>query len=269
MDRRNFMKLSLGSAAVAMLPLSGLSGLSACTTEVAVTPTEVEVATGPTAIGTRGVRFEVQPERHRLVITQIDGTQSIVGRVGRGVGELNYPIRVATHRGLAYVVECGNHRVQVFDAAGKSVGLLGQDELSYPKGITIVDGQVYVADARNRRVVVFDIDGPNAGVATHTFGADVLQAPYGIALVDGRVMVADAGLRQVVELSRDGALVRVLEGDFVLPYDVAFDGDTLYVADAASARLSLFDDRGRATGTVELAKAATFCSLGAGRLFVG
>ena len=266
MDRRTFMKLSVGSAAVAMLPLSGLSGLSGCTTEVAMTPTEVEVATGPIAIGNRGVRFEVQPDRHRLVITQIDGTQSIVGGVGSAVGQLNYPLRVASHRGLAYVVECGNHRVQVFDAAGNSVGMLGQDELSYPKGIAIADDQIYIADARNRRVVVFDI---GSGVATHTFGADVMQAPYGIAIVEGRIIVADAGLRQVVELSREGAIVQVLEGDFVLPYDVAFDGDTLYVADAATARLSLFDDRGRATGTVELAKAATFCSHGAGRVFVG
>ncbi len=117
--------------------------------------------------------------------------------------------------------------------------------------------------------MVFDIDGPNAGIATHTFGAEVLQAPYGVALVEGRLMVADAGLRQVVELGRDGRIVRALEGDFVLPYDVAFDGDTLYVADAADARLRLFDWRGKATGTVPLTKAATFCSLGAGRVFVG
>jgi DNA-binding beta-propeller fold protein YncE len=266
MDRRTFMKLSVGSAAVAMLPLSGLS---ACTTEGASSSTEVELTAGPIAVGKRGVRFEVQPDRHRLVITQIDGTQSIVGRVGSGVGELNYPMRVATNDGLAYVVECGNHRVQVFDADGNSVGMLGQDELSYPKGIAIAGDQAFVADARNKRVVVFDLTGPNAGVATQTFGANVLQAPYGIAVVDGRVMVADAGLRQVVELSRDGTLVRALEGEFVLPYDVAFDGDTLFVADAAQARLSLFDPRGRATGTLELAKAATFCSLGAGRLFVG
>lgn len=266
MDRRTFMKLSVGSAALAMLPLS------ACTTEVAVTPAEVEVATGPIALGTRGVRFEVQPDQHRLVITDASGNRRMVGRVGSGVGELNYPIRVAAHKGLAYVVDCGNHRVQVFDADGNSVAMLGQDELLYPKGIAIEqDGgtKAFVADSRNRRIVVFDIDGPNAGIATATFGAEVLQAPYGIAVVDGRVMVADAGLRQVVELGRDGRIVRALEGDFVLPYDVAFDGDTLYVADAADARLSLFDWRGKATGSVALAKAATFCSLGSGRVFVG
>lgn len=261
MDRRTFIKLGAGATALAMMPLS------ACTTDtIAAHSLEPEVTVGPVAYGARGVRFEVQPERHRLVITHRSGQQHVISRVGAGIGELNYPMRVATHRGLAYVVECGNHRVQVFDADGRSVGMLGVDELEYPKGITIVGEEIYVADSRNKRIAVFDI---GEDYVARTFGADVLQAPYAVAVVDGRLIVADAGLRQVVELGRDGRIVEVLAGDFVLPYDVAWDGEVLAVADAAHAQVSLFDRHGRPSRVIALAKAPTFCAIDDGRLFVG
>ena len=58
-----------------------------------------------------------------------------MGGVGSSLRQFNYPADVAVLGDLAYVVETGNHRVQIFDAAGRSVGAMGEDILNYPGGI--------------------------------------------------------------------------------------------------------------------------------------
>lgn len=257
MDRRTFIKISAGGVALAMLPLS------ACDDQGETLP-EVEWSPGALAHDARGTRFEVLANAHRLVIT--DATRSVeVGRLGAGAGELNYPCAVAVHRGLAYVVECGNHRVQVFDAAGTPVAMLGVGALFYPKGIAVSGDELLVADSRNARVVGFTPDG----VMTRRYGEGVLSAPLGIVAVRGGMLVADPGLRKVVELDRTGQLVRELGAGLVLPYGVAFDGTRVYVADAASSTLTVLDRKGRPDGIIALEAAPKFLSYEGGTLYAG
>ncbi len=241
MDRRMFLRLGAGGLAAAMLPLA-----SACSTS-SLPP--VDVSAGPVAFAADGTRFEVLPERHRLVIARA-GQEQTVGGVGQADGKLNYPIAVATMGGLAYVVDHGNHRVQVYDPDGATTGTLGADTLFHPSGVVARDGEIVVADARNARLVVFAPDGR----VLRTLGEGQLGAPRGLAHLGDHLLVADAGLREVLELARDGSIVR-RHGGWVLPYDVATDGERLFVADVSSTQLAVLERGGRRIDAVELERA--------------
>lgn len=70
--------------------------------------------------------------------------------------------------GRMYVLEMGNTRVQVFDAAGNYVRTLGgpgqgPGELELPVGITIADDLVIVLDWGNRRLSMWSLDGDHVG----------------------------------------------------------------------------------------------------------
>lgn len=255
MDRRSFLRLSAGSAALAMLPLS------ACTTSA---PPAIERAVGPTAIMDDGTRFVVMPTEHALVITGADGERR-VGGLGTTAGKLNFPIAVAVVGELAYVVDCGNHRVQVFDRIGRSVGVLGEGELLYPKGIVASATELLVADTSNARIVGFALDGD----VVRTLGEGTLSAPRGLARIEDALLVTDGGLRKVMELDDQGRIRRELGAGWIAPRDVATDGERIYVADATTKQLAVFERSGRQNKSLELEVAPRFMTLGAdGTLYV-
>ncbi|MFQ5742072.1 MAG: NHL repeat-containing protein [Acidobacteriota bacterium] len=69
------------------------------------------------------------------------------------------------HTGRLYVLDRGNHRVQIFEADGRFVQSLGgpgegPGQLSSPTGMWVhPDGSVLVADTRNRRLQPFGASG--------------------------------------------------------------------------------------------------------------
>jgi len=96
------------------------------------------------------------------------------GALGGGPGEFSYPYDVAVGpwpgegksedgRQAVYVVEYGNHRVQIFSTAGEwltSFGGFGSEEglLTCPWCLAVTDeGIVYVADTYNHRVQAFRV----------------------------------------------------------------------------------------------------------------
>jgi DNA-binding beta-propeller fold protein YncE len=256
MDRRTFLRLSAGSAALSMLPLG------ACTTTTPLP--QVAAAAGPAAVLVDGTRFEALPDRHAIVATGAQGERRVSG-VGSAHGKLNFPIGVTIAGGLVYVVECGNHRVQIFDQDLRSLGALGEGELLYPGGIATMADEILVADSRNARIVGFLANGD----MTRSFGTEVLRAPRGLAPIDDTVIVADPGLRKVVELDGNGKVRRELGGDWVLPWDVATDGTHVFVADASTSQLAVLDRQGRRVDTIALDAAARAVSFGAdGMLYV-
>lgn len=239
MNRRSFLRFSAAGAAAAMLPLS-----VGCSTTPPLPA--VDIADGPLAFAADGTRFEADPDRHQLVITT-GGRERRIGGLGREVGKLNYPIAVAIADELVYVVDHGNHRVQIFDAAGASVGMLGEGALFHPAGLVATDTEIAVADTRNARIVVFAPDGEILRI----IGSDVLSAPRGLARLGDHLLVADPGLRQVLELAADGSIVR-RHTDWVLPYAVATDGDRLYVADVSAQRITVLERGGARLDTLDL-----------------
>ncbi|MES3001872.1 MAG: hypothetical protein V4787_14370 [Pseudomonadota bacterium] len=120
-----------------------------------------------------GAQFAALPKTHSLQVTTPLGASKRIGGVGRAAGQLNYPSDVAVLGELAYVVETGNHRVQVFDAAGVARGTIGEGVLNYPGGIITTADEILVSDSRNARIVGFDTQGR----VTRTIGVRPPERP--------------------------------------------------------------------------------------------
>ncbi|TLM80282.1 MAG: hypothetical protein FDZ70_01375 [Actinobacteria bacterium] len=167
------------------------------------------------------------------------------------------PLAVAfDEKGRLLVTDVGvttEHRVHVFDQAGKHVVTFGktgqvaydQDDpgsFYFPNGIAGYRDLVYVADGDNRRIQVFDLAGRfQRFVATS-------GVPRGVAMDDtGRLYVADALAHQIdVYTSEGDKVVRFGEqgvgtGQFSFPNDVALDGTgRIYITDRENDQVQVW-----------------------------
>lgn len=244
LHRRTFITLGGGLAVLATLPIAGCGGGDPY----------APVASGgnaPMAATTDGLQFQALSTSHSLVIVERDGRKTRYGGLGQAAGKLNYPAGVAVLNGLAYVVETGNHRVQVFDRAGNVVGTIGQGELFYPGGIAAGNNEIFVADSRNARIVGFTVNGD----VTRVLGAGALSAPRGMAVLQDGILVADPGLRKVLKLGFDDRVLMEYGAEWVLPYDVATDSNFIYVADVSRNELGVSTLEGQRLNGIALSYA--------------
>jgi DNA-binding beta-propeller fold protein YncE len=262
-DRRTFLTFGGGAAAAAAaaatiaLPLAGCGGGDNF-------PPVSAANAGPLAVASDGRQVQALGNAHMLLVTDKDGKQRRAGGVGFAQGKLNFPAGVATLGGLGYVVETGNHRVQVFDGLGQSVGTIGDGQLFYPSAIAAGKDELFVADARNARVVAFT----PAGVLTRVIGTGSLKAPRGMEVSGNDLFVTDPGAHKVLRFGIDGTPKGELGSGWFMPSDVATDGNFIYVADASRSELGVMDMDGNMTGAVPLDRAAANVWIRNGTLFV-
>ena len=136
------------------------------------------------------------------------------GDSGSANGQFRYPRGVAVSReGKVYVVDQGNHRIQVFTTDGTYVSQWGDSgsangQFSYPANVT-VDGadNVYVVDSDNNRVQKFAGDGTYLTQwGTFGSGAGQFVGPWGVAVdVAGNVYVTDVAHGRVEKFTNTGA----------------------------------------------------------------
>lgn len=251
-DRRTFMLAGVGLA----LPLVGCGG--------GVDLPPIASQSAPMAVSRSGSQFMAQALSHSLVVTNGKGVRTTVGGVGQNRGQFNYPVDVAVLGELAYVVETGNHRVQIFDGAGRSVGFIGEDVLNYPGGIITTADEILVSDSRNARIVGFD----TSGRVTRMIGGGVLSAPRGLAVVPGGLLVADPGLRKVIRIDMAGQKVGEFGADWVLPWDVATDGSLIFVADVSLNEVTVLDAAGQRVERIALDTPPQYLSFRDDKLYV-
>jgi DNA-binding beta-propeller fold protein YncE len=204
-----------------------------------------------------------------------------------GPHPLTFPVALALdRRGDCYVVDAGNARLQVFDAAGRPARRWGGDGAeagrfrfrlpdrctdSYADrcapgvggGVAVDDrGRVYVADYANHRVQVFDRAGRVlAAWGREGGGPGEFRRPRAIAVdARGRVVVADAGNDRLQWFDPDGDILGAwggggaLAAPFARPEALAADdAGGLAVLDADGGRVRRFDPDGRllAAWTIE------------------
>lgn len=142
---------------------------------------------------------------HRVLVFDTKGTLKLkFGKQGGKNGEFQYPNGIAVDRsGKILVADSNNSRVQVFDAKGKLLSIIGRGGgkagLSHPTGIAIDDrGRIHVVDTFGHTVQVYD----SAGKFLYNFGSfgmgeGQFQFPVGIAVSRGRVYVVDRGGKRV------------------------------------------------------------------------
>jgi len=109
----------------------------------------------------------IDNDHHRLLrIDLASQAQTVVGRYGESVGQLNYPLTlVFDERGDAYVLESINARISIFSSDGaprRTISRYGIElgELYRPTGIAIdQEGLLWVADATMGAIQIFRTDG--------------------------------------------------------------------------------------------------------------
>lgn len=255
--RREFLALGGGIAVLTTLPLAGCGGGESY-------PAVSSAGIGPVASTASGRRYQAVALKHSLTVTEPSGAQARLGALGVARGQFNFPSGVAVMDGRVYVVETGNHRIQVFDEKGNSLGFIGVGDLFYPGGIASAQGEIYVSDSRNSRIVVYSPDG----ALLRVLGQGVLSAPRGLSVTSDAVFVADPGLRKVLKISLNGGLISEIGGDWFLPWDVATDGTFVYVADVSRAEVGVATMGGERTPSIGLDAAPTNIWFSKGNIFV-
>jgi uncharacterized protein (TIGR03663 family) len=186
------------------------------------------------------------------------------GSNGTGNGQFVAPRNVAVGPdGRIYVADSGNHRIQVFDAAGTYLFQWGSEgagpgQFSEPWGLAVApSSEVFVADTWNHRVQVFSAQGDYlrafgafANVQTDAQAQPgTFWGPRGLAFdAAGNVYVTDTGNKRVQKFGPTGQFLQawggggIVPGAFEEPVGIAVDAaGNIYVADTWNRRIQKFD----------------------------
>ena len=215
------------------------------------------------AVSGEGTIFFSSPRTHQVLrVDPCDGTigpVSCAGGKGTGSGQLDTPrgLLIPEYRDSLFVVDSGNHRIQIFHPdSGQLVDIWGDStaepgpsdkpgRFNTPWTLAGDDqGNVYVVDYGNKRVQKFD----RAGELVPSFweaieGCRMLKQPVDIAVhsaAEGiRVYIVDRELHAVLIFDDEGKQVRSPEnpqGSFganvlIAPLGIAVSNDAVYVGD--------------------------------------
>ncbi len=154
--------------------------------------------------------------------------------------------------GRVWIADFGHSQLDVFDAAGGSLGGWGGrgngphgfNELC---GLATAGDRIYVADTWNGRVESFDLRGERKAFAGDLYG------PRGVAVGgDGQVWVADTGNGRLVRFDPDLTGGRAFgkkgsgSGEFQDPIGIAAGpSGKIYVADTGNHRIQVLASDGR------------------------
>ena len=198
---------------------------------------------------------------------------SALGRPGQGAGQFLKPAGLdLDHRGLLYVADSGNNRVQVVDSEGNFISEYGvrgwrTGEFDNPTDVAINFQRtelLYVADTDNHRIqycnlvdrIFYVMVGDRlwgTGDAGNDTDAEIdLDLPGGVSVGrNGEVCVVDTGNHRFVLFNTDGISV-LMRGSFGGarqqfrdPTDLVTDAHgNIYIVDSGNYRIKKYDFSG-------------------------
>jgi DNA-binding beta-propeller fold protein YncE len=185
-----------------------------------------------------------------------DVPEAVIGRAGRGPGEMAYPRGLAAAPdGTFYVVDRAA-RVQHLDADGKPLAEWQMTEWQQgkPVGLTVgPDGNLWVPDTHYHRVIVFTPRGQELfRFGARGAGPGEFDLPTDVAFdAAGNVYVSEYGENNRVQIfDKDRNFLRSIgtfghaPGELARPQSIAVVGELLYVADACNHRVAVFTTGG-------------------------
>jgi len=191
------------------------------------------------------------------------GTDPVLqfGSSGSGEGQFRDPAGVACNsRGDTIVVESSNHRVQVFDRAGKFLFKFGSNgngngQFSNPIGVTVDqrNNQIVVADMGIHRIQVFDEKGGFIRAFGSSGGGDGQLSDPSAIVVDsqGNYFVAEIGNHRVSVFNSNGQFVRKFgskgngNGQLSSPGGIGLmSKGNIAVCENSNSRVSIFNSQG-------------------------
>jgi DNA-binding beta-propeller fold protein YncE len=183
----------------------------------------------------------------------VDTEGNILRKFGSGgskEGYLSNPADiVVSNKGVIFVADRGNKRVQAFNSSGLFLQAIGTD-----KGKELIQSPIslaldpldflYVLDSEERKVAVF---APSGAMVTKFGGEGVFEKPVGIAVTGSEIFVLDKAVPEIKVFTKDGKFSRKFiargnrEGDLYEPTSLAVrDEIELIVTDTGNKRIETF-----------------------------
>lgn len=177
---------------------------------------------------------------------------------GSGPDQLVLPSDVVTLKGKVFVVDGGNHRVQVFNENGKfaySIGRrgTGPGEFDSPVGISKDDnGNIVVADTGNHRIQILSSTGKSKKVVKLKY-QDKPVRPIDVAIhpKNGNLYVTGNHSHRVLIFQQNGKLLKSWGGNGADPGEFRYPAtiellskNRVAVVDVLNTRVQLFNADG-------------------------
>ena len=220
-------------------------------------PGQFNLPTG-VAIDAGGNILVCDYHNHRIQqFTPTGEHRKTVGTKGNGPLQFTDPVGIAVHPHThkVYVVDEGNHRIQVLNSDltyASSFGSRGSNngELDQPYDISTDSvGNVYVADWSNHRIQVFSVDGRYLRqFGRKGKGEGELHLPVSIAIDSHNVVyVSECWNDRVSLFTADGEFIKSFGSkgngpvQFHWPHGIGLDKNgTVYVCDRVNNRIQIF-----------------------------
>ena len=186
-----------------------------------------------------------------------------VGSRGIGPLQFDHPVSLtADARGRLLVLDRGNGRVQVLDAAtGQYRGTFGDvgtgvGHFNLARDIIASADRIYVVDQLDQCVESFDYDfNPRGVIGSFGTRPSEFNVPRGLAVgSNGDVYVSDTGSRQIKRYRPDGTYVGNVDGGYLYhPKGIAIDAaGEMWVADGSTGRVVVLTLDGALVKTIDI-----------------
>lgn len=194
------------------------------------------------------------PEAKEIAL--IDGaTKKTLIREGKLQGQVRAPRGIfADAKGMIYVADTGNDRIQIFKADGSFDNMFGESgsgegQFKQPSSVAVNSkGNIYVADTKNKMVKAFNKDGMFLFTMGPALGGVTLANPVSVRCDENKnVYILDSVLKKVIVTDAMGKFLRVWDdsGNLQDPASLAYDGKGFfYILDKGSFNVKIFDDAG-------------------------
>ena len=239
---------------------------------------EQSVDAGPKSASTPPIVVpQIIPSTQNLPAPEILGVNyiGVIGRPGQGAGQFLQPVGLALdHRGILYVADAGNNRVQAIDTEGNFIAEFGNrgwrvGEFDLPTDVAINFHRteiLYIVDTGNNRVqycrLIDQIFQVLVGSPADYVAEDVseavemeLDAPGGVGISRNReVYVVDTGNNRLIKFNGQGVPVLAFGSfgsaseQFRHPTDLVVDSrGNVYIVDSGNNRVKKYDFSGNLT----------------------
>jgi DNA-binding beta-propeller fold protein YncE len=199
------------------------------------------------------------PETREIVLID-GGVKKTLVREGKLQGQVRAPRGIfVDNKGMIYVADTGNDRVQVLNPDGSYSNMFGESgtgdgEFRAPMSVAVnAKGNIYVADSRNKKIKAFSQDGIFLFAAGPVLGNITLLNPVAVRCDENKnVYVLDAALKKVVVTDAMGKFLRVWDDSGALqdPASLDYDGKGFfYILDKGSYNVKIFDAEGNFTSS--------------------
>ncbi|MDD5208594.1 MAG: 6-bladed beta-propeller [Elusimicrobiales bacterium] len=196
------------------------------------------------------------PEAKEIALID-GGTKKTLIKEGKLQGQVRQPRGIFVDaKGLIYVADTGNDRVQIFKADGSFDNMFGESgsdegQFRQPSSVAVNSkGNIFVADTKNKKIKAFNADG------MFLFATDpsiVFANPVAVRCDENKnVYVLDSVLKKVIVLNDMGKFLRTWDdsGNLQDPASLVYDGKGFfYILDKGSFNVKIFDDAGAFTAS--------------------